>query len=265
MSLRKKWTRDELLVVLNLYHKLTFGQLHARNPIVQALANVLHRTPGSVGMKLCNFASFDPALKLRGIKGLTGASALDRTTWDEFHADLNEAVPASEDALRKLFGADESSDLEILPTEGVRIRRRPAGGATEVVANVKQRRGQEYFRDAVLNNFGGRCGVTGLAVRELLIASHILPWGTHITERLNVRNGICLSRLHDAAFDRGLIAFDDKLRLLLSPLLRSHMEQKIVEVNFGDYASEPLQLPDDAALPDLSFVAEHRRKIFKAA
>jgi hypothetical protein len=36
-------------------------------------------------MKLSNLASLDPALKLRGIKGLAGASALDRTVWTEFH------------------------------------------------------------------------------------------------------------------------------------------------------------------------------------
>ena len=78
MSLRKKWTHDELLVALNLYHKLTFGQLHSRNPVIIALAEKLGRGPSSVAMKLCNLASLDPALKLRGIKGLTGASALDR-------------------------------------------------------------------------------------------------------------------------------------------------------------------------------------------
>ena len=43
---------------------------------------------------------------------------------------------------------------------------------------MKQRRGQEYFRDAVINNSGGVCSVTRLAVRQLLVASHILPWGT---------------------------------------------------------------------------------------
>jgi len=36
-------------------------------------------------------------------------------------------------------------------------------------------------------------------------------------ERLNVRNGICLSCLHDAAFDCHLISFDEELRLVLSP------------------------------------------------
>ena len=212
MATGRRWTRDELLVALNLYHKLTFGQLHARQPAIVALADKLERGSNSVAMKLCNFASLDPALKLRGIKGLEGASALDRTVWNEFHGDLNETVPASEDVLRKLFGVDEGSQLEVLPREGVRVRKRPPTGPTETTANVKLRRGQDYFRDAVLNDFGGRCGVTQLAVRELLIASHILPWGTHVAERLNVRNGLSLSRLHDAAFD---LRFDHFQRQLV--------------------------------------------------
>lgn len=216
-------------------------------------------------MKLSNFASLDPALKLRGIKGLTGASALDRSVWDEFHADLNEAVPASEGALRALFGAGENSDLEVLPKEGIRVWKAPRLGPTETTSNVKLRRGQEYFRDAVLNNFGGRCGVTGLAVRELLIASHILPWGTYPAERLNVRNGLCLSRLHDAAFDRHLIAFDDGLRLLLSPRLKSELSQRAVAENFGAYAGEPLRIPDDAALPEMAHLEKHRATMLRLA
>jgi len=202
-------------------------------------------------------------LQLRGIKGLPGASSLDRAVWKEFHADLNETVPASEEALRQLFGAGEESDLEVLPKEGVRIRKRPPAGPSETVATVKQRRGQEYFRDAVLNNFGGRCGVSGLPIRELLIASHILPWGSHPAERWNVRNGIALSRLHDAAFDRGLVTFDDQYKLQLSPRLKAELSQTAVFANFGEYAGQPLRLPDDAALPELSFLAEHRAKIFK--
>ncbi|MCE9520518.1 MAG: HNH endonuclease [Verrucomicrobia bacterium] len=247
---------------MNLYHKLTFGQLHARQPVIVALAEKLGRGANSVAMKLCNFASLDPVLKLRGIKGLAGASALDRDIWSEFHADLNEAVPASEGALRALFGADEGSELVVLPKEGVLVRKLPRNGLTEKIANVKLRRGQEYFRDAVLNNFGGRCGVTELAVRELLIASHILPWGTHVAERLNVRNGLCLSRLHDAAFDRGLIAFDDKFRLLLSPRLKVELPQRSVAENFGAYEGETLHFPEDAAPPELTFLSKHRATIF---
>lgn len=262
MTPRKKWNRDELFIALNLYHKLTFGQLHARHPAIVALAEKLGRGANSLAMKLSNFASLDPALKLRGIKGLAGASALDRTTWNEFHADLNETAPASEAALRKLFATDEGYEIEVLPRKGIQLRPRPPSGPTESTADVKVRRGQEYFREAVLNNFGGRCGVTQLAVRELLIASHILPWGTHPAERLNVRNGLCLSRLHDAAFDRGLIAFDAKMRLVLSPRLSSELPQRAAAENFGAYAGETLRLPDDAALPDEKFLAEHYARFF---
>lgn len=260
MAARKRWTRDELLVALNLYHKLTFGQLHARQPAIIALAKKLGRNANSLAMKLCNLASLDPALKLRGIKGLKGASALDREMWEEYHGNLNETAPSSESAFRRLFGLGENDEMEVSPKEGVRIRKRPPTGATEKTATIKQRRGQDYFREVVLNNFGGACGVTRLAVRDLLIASHILPWGTHVNERLNVRNGLCLSRLHDAAFDRGLISFDESLQLLLSPRLRAELPQRAVAENFGAYAGETLRLPHDAALPDLQFLAEHRKR-----
>jgi len=61
VHLRMNWTRDELLVALNLYHKLTFGQMHSRQPAIMALAEKLGRGPNSLAMKLCNFASLDPA------------------------------------------------------------------------------------------------------------------------------------------------------------------------------------------------------------
>jgi putative restriction endonuclease len=264
MASGKKWTRSELLVALNLYHKLNFGQLHSRQPAIIQLAEKLGRSSGSVAMTLCNVASLDPSLKIRGIKGLDGVSALDRSAWDEFHENLNETVPASENELRKLFSVDENSEIELIPKVGISIKKTPPAGPTEIQATVNIRRGQSYFRTAVLNNFGGRCGISLLAVRELLIASHILPWGSNVHERLNLRNGLALSRLHDAAFDQGLIAFDDDYRLLLSPRLKTEISNKSVADNFGVYAGAALNLPEDAILPDPEFLTEHRKRIFKA-
>lgn len=259
----RRWTRGELLVTLNLYHKLTFGLFHYRQPAVMALAQRLGRTSGSVAMKLSNFASLDPALQLRGIKGLQGASNLDRTVWSEFHANLDEAVPQSEEALRQLFEVDDGHTVEVVPKDGILVRRRAPAGSTESISSVKVRRGQDYFRDTVINNFGSRCGVTQLAIRELLIASHILPWSTHMTERLNVQNGLSLSRLHDAAFDQGLITFDDNLRLRLSPRLKAALPLRIVADSFGLYEGSPLHLPEDAILPSLEFLATHRYSCFQ--
>lgn len=264
MEPRKKWNRDELLIALNLYHKITFGRLHARNPVIIATAQYMGRGADSLAMKLCNFASLDPAVLILGKKGLPGASALDRAVWAEFHDDLNESVPATEEAFRKLIGVGPNDEIEISPEAGLVVKP-PPEGPTEIITSIKVRRGQQFFREAVVNNSGGACNVSGLGIRELLVASHILPWGSHPEHRLDVQNGLCLSRLHDAAFDRGLIAFDENLKLLLSPQLESKLDQRSVAENFGAYAGQPLQFPSDAALPNPDFLLEHRMNIFRAA
>lgn len=264
MNKIEAWTRDELMILLNLYHKLTFGQFHSSQPAVVAVAVKLDRTPGSVAIKLSNLASIDPAMKLRGIVGLRGASRLDKSVWKEFHDNLDESVPASEMAFRELFTESNDDEVSVLPKEGVIVTRKPPKGDTEFTANVRMRRGQDYFRNAVLNNFQGRCGVTGIGIRELLIASHILPWNSHPNERLNVRNGLCLSRLHDAAFDQGLITFDDNLKLVLSSQIRDLLDNKATADYFGAYQGVSLALPSDAALPNPKFLRHHRKNIFRS-
>ena len=177
MAEGRRWTREELLVVLNLYEKLQFGQFHARQPVIIEVAARMGRTPGSVAMKLSNLASLDPKLQARGIVGLEGASNLDKEIWEEFHANREVLVPASEEAMRKLFNATEQDDVEIIRNVGVAVQPAlsPPEGPTSSIAEVNVRRGQQYFRQVVLSAFGGRCGVRGIAVRELLVAGHILP------------------------------------------------------------------------------------------
>jgi hypothetical protein len=85
MADRIRWTREQLLIVLNLYHKLRFGQFDQRQPVIIDLAKRLGRTPSAVAMKLSNFASLDPTLQLRCIHGLKGASNLDREVKEAFN------------------------------------------------------------------------------------------------------------------------------------------------------------------------------------
>jgi putative restriction endonuclease len=124
---------------------------------------------------------------------------------------------------------------------------------------VKIRRGQSFFRQAVLNAYGGRCALTGLAIRELLIASHIIPWQAAAEHRLDPRNGIALNALHDRAFDQGLITFDTELRLLCAPALQDHFDNEAVDRHFRTYAGRPLQIPADAIGPEPAFLIWHRR------
>lgn len=90
---------------------------------------------------------------------------------------------------------------------------------TEVERMVRQRVGQDVFRQAQLDYWGSACAVTGIAVPEVLRASHAKPWAECVSdaERLDVFNGFLLSANLDALFDRFLISFDDEGVLLISP------------------------------------------------
>ena len=83
---------------------------------------------------------------------------------------------------------------------------------TEALRLVKQRVGQNLFRAALMDYWGGACAVTGIAIPELLRASHAKPWAACATdaERLNVFNGLLLCAHLDALFDQGLMTFDDQ-------------------------------------------------------
>jgi len=257
-----RWTREELLVVLNFYFKIPFGKVSSKQPAVIALAAKMGRTPGSISMKVGNFASFDPAHQIRGVGGLPGASRLDREVWDEFQANPVELVPLSQQLFDALFTESTEESTEVIPGDGIRVRKvsPPDGTDTESVGVAKRRRGQNFFREIVLNNYANRCGLTGLPFRELLVASHILPWAGHERERLNVRNGICLNRLHDAAFDLGLIGFDDELRLRLSARVQEAPCSEPVRRQFQDFESVSLHLPPDSFPPDPAFLARHRER-----
>ena len=92
---------------------------------------------------------------------------------------------------------------------------------TEAERLVVQRIGQDIFRDRLMDYWRGRCPLTGISDPALLRASHIIPWADceSDAERLNVHNGLLLSALWDAAFDRALVTFDDEGRPELSPAL----------------------------------------------
>lgn len=104
-----------------------------------------------------------------------------------------------------------------------RFTRETAGlpRATEVERLTVQRIGQDIFRNGLLEYWDGRCAVTGLAVPELLRASHIKPWAACETdaERLDVFNGLLLAPHVDAAFDLGFVSISPAGGLLYSERL----------------------------------------------
>lgn len=92
--------------------------------------------------------------------------------------------------------------------------------ATERETTVRQRIGQGLFREGLMVLWSGRCAITGLAVPELLRASHAKPWAQSTdAERLDVYNGLLLAAHWDAAFDAGLITAGPDGAVFASPTL----------------------------------------------
>lgn len=164
-------------------------------------------------MKLSNIASIDPAITSTGRKGLTGASSSDKAMWNEMQTNWEEFAFESYEAMQAT-GVDGELNLERDDNSSTDKTIDYAGNNKTM--QTKVRVGQGLFRKAVLSAYDYRCCITGLAVPKLLVASHIVPWRDAISNRLNPRNGLCLSILHDKAFDIGMITITNEMTVRVS-------------------------------------------------
>jgi putative restriction endonuclease len=265
MAKGRPWSREELIVVFNLYCSMSFGQMDSRNPNIIEMARVLGRTPGSVAMKLVNFASFDPAHQARGVSGLKGASRADRTIWDEFHTNWERLAFESEQRLNELLaiGAEPVRPNGLPSLHRIQLPESMPDGPTDAMRTLRVRTVQGFFRKAVLAAYQGRCCVTGNPVPELLIASHILPWSEFPENRIDPSNGLCLAAHFDKAFDQGLISFDEDMRLVISREMKSYLPNDALVREFVPMERTELRMPEKFR-PNEDFMRHHREKIFRA-
>ena len=236
------WTREELLQALNLYHRTPFGKQHKTYPPIVELAEKIGRTPDAVSMKLNNLTSLDPVELARGIKGLSGASKLDRAIWNEFKNDL----PALAEESEPLLEAESKKPKS--PSERITL--------------TKTRRHQSFFRRTVLATYQSRCCITGNPVPELLRASHIIPWSQSEELRLKPTNGLCLSATFDSAFDRGLITFDENYQLLIGSRISEFLPDEELERTFQSREGKTIVLPEKN-LPSQEALEWHRNHLFR--
>ncbi len=220
---RRPWTEKETILALFLYFQTPFGKIHHRNPEIQQLAVSLDRSSNSIAMKLANFASLDPKITGAGKKGLAGASKLDRQIYARFALDWEELIEIAASDWDTRFSEVDGSRIENrMRDKAISFDLQPYTGQSTVEATVLQRRGQVFFRRAVLANYSERCCITGIAEPKLLIASHILPWGKDVENRHNPENGVLLSATMDKAFDQGLITIERTGKVLVARELMAH-------------------------------------------
>lgn len=250
------WTREELILAFNLYLKIPFGKMHSTNNAIIHLASLIGRTPNSIALRLVNFASVDPVLKARGIKGMDGGRKVVQPIWDEFFDNQEELIFQSE----KILAEKENTSIENKYHE-LLFDIKDLKGET-VTREVKTRVNQSVFRQMVLVNYASKCAITSIDIPQLLLASHIIPWSANEKERLNPENGICLSPLYDKAFDKGMIGINQNYQVVLSSAIKSKMNSSFYHNHFASIENikinEPLKY-----LPKKEFLQFHLDEIFQ--
>ena len=252
---RNLWTKEELILAFNLYLKLPFGKMHKHTPEIIELANLLGRTPSSIGMRLGNFASIDPFHQQRGVGGLKGGMNQVKPIWDEFFHNQEELVFLSE----KILAQKENTSIENKYKE-ILFDLKDLKGETKI-REVKARVNQSVFRQMVLSNYSTKCAITGIDLPELLLASHIMPWSKNEEHRLNPENGICLSALYDKAYDKGIIGINKNYEIILSTTLKKKKETLFFKNYFASIENLKINQPIKY-LPRKDFLEYHLDTIF---
>ncbi len=256
----RPWTRDEVLLAINLYCKLPYRKLRQTTPEIRDLARLLNRTPSAISKRCCNYVQFDP-IESKRVKGFSRVARLDRSIWMEINGDWETFAAECEQITNRFH---KQLPVPPSPTSVIALpddASFPVGDSKEQMVRVRV--GQRFFREAVLTAYNHRCCVTGMRHDALLVAGHIKPWKdcNPKTERTNPRNGLCVSPLYDKAFDAGLMTVDEEYRIVFSSSLLRSTPREVAQRFFCCYEGKQIFSPDRFA-PDQTFFDYHRRHKF---
>lgn len=249
-----------------LYMELPAKEIDDQGEHIIKLAHALGRTPNSVALKAWNIAAHDERRLAKGKVGMSHGSKYDQEVWEDFEDDGDALILRAYELLQNTlsspasFSASEASPDKLPADKSNDVLDLPEGKTRETL--VATRVNQSYFRNRLLENYQGRCCVTGLGVNSLLVASHIKPWSTSdpATERLAPDNGLLLNALHDRAFDQGLITIDKDLRIVVSPAV----PKDDVAANRFLWEYEGCQIEEPLAFkPRSEFIEYHNDVIFR--
>ena len=155
------WSRDELILALDLYFHVNPAHINKNHPKIITLSNILnelpiHRTafqnnkfrnPNGVYMKLCNFLRFDP--HYHG-KGLRRGAKLEKIIWAEF-ADNKEILMKTANAIRNNYkqlqslNKEDSNEIEearegkILTQLHIVLERRKSLVERKILQSIRQK------------------------------------------------------------------------------------------------------------------------------
>lgn len=177
--------------------------------------------------------------------------------WEEMQADWDRFANEVQQATRAFGIVELSIDPEDTSESNEFIDYTGSNKTVQTTTRV----GQNFFRRSVLSDYEYQCCITGLAISKLLVASHIIPWRVNTANRLNPRNGLCLSMLHDKAFDIGIITVLEDMTVSVSRKCADNAGHFFNSALLA-YDGKPISLPEKFR-PHAEFLAYHREHVFE--
>jgi putative restriction endonuclease len=266
-----KWTRDDELVVLWLYYTLK-GSTDKGNPEVIAISHLLGKdeqgdyrhSANSVAIKLTNYRACDP----NRIGGMSHISKDDTYYFNAYHDKTEQLFATVQEIISRQTGTgipkiDVYPDIPEFSTDQY-TRDSYQYHVDDKTGIVNIRTKQYQFRTELLNIYDGKCCLTGIGSKELLIASHIKPWAIDKDHRTDPRNGLLLNALLDRAFDQGLFTVDP---IRYTVRVSNKITDQMTKATLSFYDSMPIRLPDkmkwNDCNPSKDFLEYHNDVIFE--
>lgn len=128
-------------------------------------------------------------------------------------------------------------------------------GRRSIMTSILVRRGQQNFRQKLLDAYGRRCCISGCAIIEILEAAHIVPYRGDATN--HVTNGLLLRADLHTLFDLGLVGIDPDTRTVV-------VSQSLNDSEYIGFHGHPVAVPTDPAQQCPSRVClEHHRRTWR--
>lgn len=254
MKRNKAWTREQLIMALNVYCKIPFKDVKEWHPLIQKYAPIIGRTPVALKMKIGNFGRFDPFLKAQGIVGLSNGSKDEELIWNEFWDNPQKLAYESERLIAERAGKS------IEDTCDINVDLLPEGEERETI--VRTRVNQQFFRSAVLCSYHHKCCISGFSNSQLLEACHISSWKSDVQNRVNPRNGLCMNIFFHRAYDRFLLAITPDYEVVVSESLIDGSGNEQLRNYLSNLQNKKITMPEKFA-PDAALLDKHYREYLK--
>lgn len=251
MARKDVWTREQLIMALNVYCKIPFKDVKEWHPIIQKYAPLIGRSPVALKMKVGNFGRFDPILRAKGITGLSNGSKGEEPVWNEFWNNPEKLAYESE----RLFAERNGKTLE--EYVDLNLDDLPKGEEREIV--VRQRVNQGFFRTTVLTSYLNRCCITGVTNLALLEACHISGWKDDQQNRTNPKNGLCMNVFFHRAYDKYLMTITPDYEIVISEELIDGTREDSFKNYLLSIRHRQMFMPEKFA-PDTNFLDQHYQR-----